>query len=230
MTPGKMPKKLFTENQVENLKEIGISIDEQEKLILFVDDAFDKLTKEIYHYEDFYFLFEKIFTYLSNEELFNTKCPHKYLVEGIFEFSETCSSCFGYFSKLISFIFGTELLDEKLHLDRDLALRRNAAFCELLVLKAKNSLMYAKSFDSLYELLIVVILSFSGSFNYNTFIKSVSKCAEHSDRNKVNLYISLFTELNDSPKNINYSCLMEVYFRILKKLEKIFCEKVKDQL
>ena len=61
MTPGKMPKKLFTENQVENLKEIGISIDEQEKLILFVDDAFDKLTKEIYHYEDFYFLFEKIF-------------------------------------------------------------------------------------------------------------------------------------------------------------------------
>lgn len=50
MTPGKMPKKLFTENQVENLKEIGISIDEQEKLILFVDDAFDKLTKEIYHY------------------------------------------------------------------------------------------------------------------------------------------------------------------------------------
>lgn len=230
MTPGKA-KKLFTGNQVENLKELGISLEEQERLNIFVDDAFDKLTKGDYNYEDFYFLFEKIFIYLSNEDLFKTKRFHKYLADGAFEFSTSCSSCFGYFSPLINFIFGTDPFDgQNTFYDRELSLRRNAAFNELLVLKAKAHLQNPKGFASLYELVISIFVTFGGEFDYDIFIKSISKCIEHPNRNKVNLYVAILTEFHDIPKNERYSYLLEIYFRFLRKLEKLFCERVKDQL
>ena len=232
MTPGKA-KKLFTVNQVEDLKELGISLGEQERLSIFVDDAFDKLTKGDYNYEDFYFFFEKIFIYLSNEDLFSSKRLHKYLADGAFDFSTSCSGCFGYFSPLINFIFGTNLFDGQntnTSYDRESALKRNAAFNELLVLKAKSHLQNSKNFASLYELVISIFVTFGGEFDYDIFIKSISKCIEHPNRNKITLYVAILTEFHDIPKNERYSYLLEIYFRFLRKLEKLFCEEVKDQL
>lgn len=231
MTPGKKPKKLFTDiNQIKvNFEQLGISAEEQEKILIYVDDAFEKLTRGNYCYYDFYYLIENVFIYLSNSDMFKNKPPHKYLTEKASTFSFTCFESLGYFFPLLQFIFNDNLQSNNGY-DRELALKRYAAFCEVLARKAQLYLEQNRKFDSIYGLLVTVLLAFSGSFNYDAFVKSISKCPDHTDREKVNLYITTFTELEKSPKCLAYSYMLAVCFRVLKKLEKLFCEKVKDQL